>query len=151
MHLHWLDLLFDTILWSGRNDNQHREGVAMIIPKQYKNSLLEWKPSANAWCILGTAPDSSSFPSCYAPTDEEEDERRFLQQHTGSNGKHHKPWCYNSIGDLNARVCSKNERTERSMGKEGIGYVTDNGSRPCDFCKENDLVIGGQKRWSIHS
>lgn len=27
------------------------------------------------------------------------------------------------------------------MGREGIGYITDNCSRLCDFCEENDLVI----------
>lgn len=29
------------------------------------------------------------------------------------------------------------------MGKESIGYITDNGSRLCDFYEENDLVIEG--------
>ena len=29
------------------------------------------------------------------------------------------------------------------MGKRGTSMMTDNGSRLCDICGENDLVIGG--------
>ena len=33
-----------TILFSGRPDNQHRGGVAIIINKKHEKYLLEWKP-----------------------------------------------------------------------------------------------------------
>ena len=47
------------------------------------------------------------------------------------------------LGDFNARVGSDNTNRERIMGKHGTGIMTDNGSRLCDICGENDLVIGG--------
>ena len=34
----------ETVLYSGRNDELHREGVAIILKKGADRSLLEWKP-----------------------------------------------------------------------------------------------------------
>ena len=34
----------ETVLYSGRNDELHREGVAIILKKRADRSLLEWKP-----------------------------------------------------------------------------------------------------------
>ncbi|XP_052218101.1 craniofacial development protein 2-like [Dreissena polymorpha] len=32
------------IIWSARTDNDHREGVAVIISKSKANTVLQWKP-----------------------------------------------------------------------------------------------------------
>ena len=43
----------ETILFSGRNDNLRRQGVALILKKseeKSQKSLLEWKP-INEWLI----------------------------------------------------------------------------------------------------
>ena len=34
----------ETVLYSGRDDELHREGVAIILKKGADRSLLEWKP-----------------------------------------------------------------------------------------------------------
>ena len=34
----------ETVLYSGRDDEPHREGVAIILKKGADRSLLEWKP-----------------------------------------------------------------------------------------------------------
>ena len=34
----------ETALYSGREDSQHHEGVAVILRKGMEKSLLEWKP-----------------------------------------------------------------------------------------------------------
>ena len=34
----------EEIVWSGRKDNNHQEGVALIIDRKYSNTLLQWKP-----------------------------------------------------------------------------------------------------------
>ena len=34
----------ETVLYSGRNDELHREGVPIILKKGADRSLLEWKP-----------------------------------------------------------------------------------------------------------
>ena len=45
------------------------------------------------------------------------------------------------LGDFNTRVGSDN--TDRDRIKHGTSTITDNGSRLCDICEKNDLVIGG--------
>lgn len=47
------------------------------------------------------------------------------------------------MGDLNAKVGSKNKGRENIMGKHGIGVMNDNGERLTSFCQENRLLIGG--------
>ena len=34
----------ETVLYSGRDDNMHLEGVAIILKKGLEKSLIEWKP-----------------------------------------------------------------------------------------------------------
>lgn len=34
----------EVIIWSGRQDDVHQEGVALLINKKYTNTLLEWNP-----------------------------------------------------------------------------------------------------------
>ncbi|XP_052219701.1 craniofacial development protein 2-like [Dreissena polymorpha] len=34
----------EVIIWSGRTDNDHREGVVVIISKSKANTVLQWKP-----------------------------------------------------------------------------------------------------------
>ena len=34
----------ETIIWSGRQDNNHHEGVALLLRKETAKTLLEWKP-----------------------------------------------------------------------------------------------------------
>ena len=68
----------DTILWSGREDNQHRQGVALIIQKEKGNNLLEWKPITER--LLYTRFKSRfiklSVVTYYAPTEEAEKEEK---------------------------------------------------------------------------
>ena len=41
------------------------------------------------------------------------------------------------MGDLNAKVGNNNTKKEKVMGKFGVGVMTDNGERLCDFCSAN--------------
>ena len=34
----------ETVLYSGRDDNMHFEGVAIILKKRLEKSLIQWKP-----------------------------------------------------------------------------------------------------------
>ena len=83
--------------------------------------------------------------TCYAPTEEAEKEEKdnfydSLQLILEDIPKHD---VLVVLGDFNARVGSDNTNRERFMGKHGTGTMTDNGSRLCDICGENYLVIGG--------
>ena len=64
----------DTILWSGREDNQHRQGVALIIQKEKGNTLLEWKPITERFLYARFKSRfiKLSVVTCYAHTEEAE-------------------------------------------------------------------------------
>ena len=64
-----------TILFSGRQDNIHREGVAFILDRASKNALVEWVP-VNERLITArfmTPHAKVSIIQCYAPTNDHED------------------------------------------------------------------------------
>ena len=65
-----------TILYSGRSDNQHRGGVAIIVTRKVEKTLLEWKPINDR---LLKARFNSKFAKLtviawYAPTEDAEEE-----------------------------------------------------------------------------
>ena len=37
----------ETIIWSGRQDDNHQEGVALIAEKKTAKTILQWKPINN--------------------------------------------------------------------------------------------------------
>ena len=132
---------------SGREDNQHRHGVALIIQKEKGNTLLEWKPITERFLYARFKSRfiKLSVVTCYAPTEEAKKEEKdnfydSLQSILEDIPKHD---VLVVLGDFNARVGNDNTNRERIMGKHGTGTMTDNGSRLCDICVENDLVIGG--------
>ena len=86
-----------------------------------------------------------SVVTCYAPTEaaEKEEKDNFydsLQSTLEDIPKHD---VLVVLGDFNARVGSDNTDRERIMGKHGTSTMTGNGSRLCDMCGDNDIVIGG--------
>ena len=68
----------DTILWSDREDNQHRQGVALITQKEKGNTLLVWKPITERllYARFNSRFIQLSVVTCYAPTEEAEKKRK---------------------------------------------------------------------------
>ena len=61
-----------TIVFSGRSDNQHSEGVALLLNRKTEKALLEWKPFGSR---LLKARFHSKYTKlsvlvCYAPTED---------------------------------------------------------------------------------
>ncbi|KAI0233499.1 hypothetical protein LSAT2_016251, partial [Lamellibrachia satsuma] len=145
-----------TILYSGRTDNQHRGGVAIIVTRKVEKTLLEWKPINDR---LLKARFNSKFAkltviACYAPTEDAEEEIKDefydqLEEEIRTIPRHD---VLMVVGDLNARVGKENTGKERAMGTEGFGCINNNGERLSDLCVENNLVIGGTlfKHRNIH-
>ena len=46
------------------------------------------------------------------------------------------------MGDFNAKVGSDNVGVERSIGKQGINTMNENGERLAELCMLSNLVIG---------
>ena len=137
----------ETVLYSGRDDNQHYEGVAIILRKGVEKSLLDWKP-INSRLIkvrMKGKQINTSILQCYAPTNNsdefiKDDFYEQVQAELDSIPGHDMKVV---MGDLNAKVGSDNTSFERVMGKHGCGSMNDNGERLIDLCATNDLVIGG--------
>ena len=137
----------ETILYSGRDDDQHHEGVAVILKKEVEKCLMEWKPISSRLLKvrLRGKQTNISLIQCYAPTncaDEEEkdDFYSLLQRETERLPCHD---LVIIIGDLNAKVGCDNTYYQREMGKHGCGVMNENGSRLADFCALHNLIIGG--------
>ena len=133
-----------TVLYSGRNE--HTAGVAIIISKKNKKSLLEWNPIDDR---IITARFNSKYTKitviqCYAPTNPSpvEDKDRFYEVLQKTIDKVPKHDVLIVMGDLNAKVGADNTGCERIMGKHGPGTVNENGDRFIEFCTLNDLMIG---------
>ena len=68
----------DTILLSGRNDDQHHGAVALILRKRLRISLIEWK-SVNERVIYARFKGKQvnmSIIQCYAPMINAEDKEK---------------------------------------------------------------------------
>ncbi|XP_068704802.1 craniofacial development protein 2-like [Montipora foliosa] len=137
----------ETIVYSGRDDEVHQHGVAIMLNKDVAKALINWAP-------IDERIIRARFHSKYvkltlihvcAPindTDEEVKDHFYekLQTKVKKTPKHD---LLVITGDLNAKVGSDVEGYERVMGLHGVGTRNDNCERLCDFCGMNDLVITG--------
>ena len=136
----------ERVLYSGR-DNQHCEGVAIILKKGIEKSLMEWKP-VNSRLIkirMRGKQINTTIIQCYAPTNESDDDIKDefhgqLQVELENAPKHDFKII---MGDLNAKVGNDNATIERAMGKEGCGTRNNNGERLLELCTTYDFVVGG--------
>ena len=137
----------ETVIYSGREDDLHYEGVAIILKKGVERSMLEWKPVNNRLMTVRLKGKHVNITviQCYAPTNESDDMDKeefysMLQAETEKTPRHD---VLVVMGDLNAKVGKDNTDYERVMGKHGVGIKNNNGERLLDFCDINNLVIGG--------
>jgi len=137
----------ETVLYSGRDDGQHHEGVAIIMKKGMEKFLMEWKPINNRMMRIRMKGKhaNTTIIQCYAPTNDsgEESKDTFYEQLQAEmeNTPNHDMRIV--MGDLNAKVGKDNTNQERAMGKEGCGSINDNGERLVEFCMTDNLAIGG--------
>ena len=68
----------ETVLYSGRDDDQHHEGVAIILKKGVEKCLMEWKPinSRLMKIRLRGKHINTTIIQCYAPTNDSEEESK---------------------------------------------------------------------------
>ena len=135
------------ILYSGRSDDHHSNGVALILAPQIRGSLLEWTPLGER---LLKARFSSKFTKltvivCYAPQEDKSDEEKDAFYDTLSSTIQMTPThdMLLVLGDLNAKVGKDNQNQGNVMGPHGMGDRNENGTRLIELCEEHNMVIGG--------
>ncbi|XP_071136879.1 craniofacial development protein 2-like [Mytilus edulis] len=117
----------DTIIYSGRKDDKHQGGVAIILNKSASKSLIEYKP-VNERIItarLNTKPIKTSIIKVYSPTNEADKEIKieFYEMLQAEIEKIPKKDLTIIMGDFNAKVGQNNSGFERIMGKHGCGTL----------------------------
>ena len=135
-----------TILFSGRQDNIHRDGVALILDKQAVSALEEWTP-VNERLLTArfiTAHAKVTVIQCYAPPNDHDDDDKdaFYQQLQDLVEKVPRHDILLVMGDLNAQIGEDRSGFEDVLGPHGYGKRTDNGDRFVQFCAMNNMKVG---------
>ena len=121
----------ETIICSGRQDNNHQEVVELIIDSKYANTLLQWKPISERLLYVRLNARHSSSPLLWPTLP-----LKTLMKRTKMISTSH---CTRQMTTFHDTSCSCLEtlvqqldvttRTEKVMGKHGVGDLTDNGER----------------------
>ena len=137
----------ENILYSGRDDNRHIAGVALILKKRTERTLIEWKPVSARLLRASFYGKHSKLTimRCYSPTNDAEPEKKEIFHSMLQAEKERIPAhdVLNIMGDFNAKVGSGNVGRERTMGSQGCGNMNENGEMLCDFCGLNNMMKGG--------
>ena len=137
----------ETVLYSGRDHDQHQVRVDVILRKGMEKCLMEWKPINSRLMKIrmrGKHIDITVIQS-YAPTNDNEEESKDafynqLQDELVSTPRHEMKIV---MGDLNAKVQSDNTNHDRAKGKEGCDRMNNNRERLLEFCTTYVLIIRG--------
>ena len=136
----------EIILYSGRDDDVHQSGVAIVMTRYASRCLESWSPVSDR---IITARFHSKYikttiVQVYAPTNEAEDEAKEtfydqLQKVLDAVPRHDMLLV---MGDWNAKVGVRQEGESGIVGKHGlICERNDNGDRFVSFCAWNNLAI----------
>ena len=114
----------ETILYSGRDDNVHQSGVALLLNKETAESLLDWNPVSdrtitarfNSKCIKTTCVQA------YAPTNDAEPEVKdeFYEQLQAVTERAPSHDMLVMMGGWNAKVGRPNQGEEGIVGKHAL-------------------------------
>jgi hypothetical protein len=139
----------ELILFSGRDQAPHREGVALILSKAAQKTLRGWEAHGPRIIMASFSSRNKrtniNIVQIYAPTNdaEEEEKEEFYNRLQGVLDKLPSKDVNIMMGDANAKVGADNTGYEETMGKHGLGEMNNNGERFANLCAFNGLVIGG--------
>ena len=137
----------ETIIYSGRDDDIHREGVGILMSKSAASALMDWTPISER--IIQARYYSHhiklTIVHIYAPTEDAEEQVKdefYTRLQDVLDGRNAHDMLI-VTGDMNAKVGVDHQVYDRVMGRHGLGQRNDNGERLCELCDLNELVITG--------
>ena len=139
----------EEILFSGKDQGPHREGVALILSKAAKKTLRGWEAHGSRIIMASFSTTNKrinmNIVQIYAPTNDDDDEEKDNFYNRLQTVIENLPTKDVNIvmGDANAKVGEDNTGFEDVMGKQGLGQMNENGERFANMCSFNRLVIGG--------
>lgn len=136
----------ETIIYSGRDDDIHQSGVAIIMSKKATQCLDSWRAISDR--IIEARFHSrfikTTVIQVYAPTNEADEEEKddFYEQLQKIVDEVPRHDMLLVVGDWNAKVGEQQVGEEGIVGKFGmVGERSDNGERMVSFCALNNLPI----------
>ena len=137
-----------TFFWSGKPENERREGgVGFAIKKEIVSTLTEMpRPVSDRIMTMRLPLDKNAFAtliSVYAPTltNSDENKEEFYNQLTTTLGQVPRTDKLLLMGDFNARIGSDFSKWPTVIGKHGIGKCNSNGELLLSLCSEFELAI----------
>ena len=138
----------ELILFSGKDQGPHAEGVALILGKAAQKTLRGWEAHGSRIIMASFTSKNKkiniNIVQVYAPTNDarDEDKEEFYSRLQGVLDTLPSKDVNILMGDANAKVGSDNRWAE-VMGRHGLGDMNDNGERFANLCSLNNLAIGG--------
>ena len=133
------------IIYSGRKDDVHQEGVAILCSKEASRALMGYKPISSRIVKARFQLQHTNLTvfQVYAPTanarDEDIDEfYADLQQEIDEVPSQDMMMI---LGDWNAKVGKNWRAWHGALGKFGYGEENERGEKLLNFCLNNNLVI----------
>ncbi|XP_073668552.1 uncharacterized protein [Paramisgurnus dabryanus] len=141
----------ELLLYSGHEeeDAPHSQGVALMLSRKAQNALIGWEAHGSRIITARFKTKKQKVKvdilQVYAPTNDskEEDKEVFYCRLRSIVQKCPRSNIILLMGDLNAKIGSKNKGYEECMGTQGLGEMNENGERLADLCALEGLVIGG--------
>ena len=135
------------VLYSGREDGRHYQGVALFFSAHVARCLISWEP-INERLLVATFKSGSAKLTvlvCYAPTEAATDANKDVFYLLLQSVLDHIPARSITVllGDMNAKVGPFTPGDGEIVGRHGLGVRNDNGTRLVDLCQRCGLVIGG--------
>ena len=136
-----------TVVYSGREDGRHHQGVALFCSKAAAACLTSWEPINERLLVASFRSNTAklSIVMAYAPTELAEVQMKdsFYTQLQAVLDRIPSSHMTMLLGDMNAKVGQRISGDNSFVGTHGIGDRNDNGTRLVDLCQRNALVIGG--------
>lgn len=132
-----------TIYYSGSNDNQHKNGVAVIVSEEVQRTVENFVPISDRVMILQikTNHTKMNLIQVYAPTADGEDNdiETFYEQIEEALKMTKCKEITMILGDLNAKIGKG--QSGKNVGKYGLGERNERGDRLMQFCQDQNLII----------
>ena len=136
----------ENIIFSGRDDNRHQSGVAIMMSKEASRALQSWNPVSDriVTARFNSKHIKTTIIQVYAPTnDADTDEKdwfyELLQQVYDRTPRHD---IIITMDDWNATLGHQMEGENGVVGKHGLASDrSDNGEMFIEFCAANNMAI----------
>lgn len=144
-------------IYSGvSNENRAKGGVGCLICKEFTKYVRKWRSISNRILTVElefTEKTRMTIIVTYGPNEDEktdikdkfwEELNEVVDEATGE---------LYILGDLNARVGTKDDYTNQALGQFGENIRNNNGKRLLCFCIQNDLIIANSffRHKAIHT